>query len=174
MFCHFYLFWIPCQRLLLISSQRRQFVDFQDWDFWEFWRLTMFWSSHTFTFFSTHISTHCKRLVLSNRYYQMISNQKMSKPKGANSKMVLIRQFHLCLWSHKIFQIGKIFFNFPGAPFMAGAKRSQFGQFAQRVPSNSPQTDVFSPFSPFLEQISFSAFLHVFSPISNASHRRKL
>ena len=72
----------------------------------------------------------------------------MSKPKGANSKMVLIRQFHLCLWSHKIFQIGKIFFNFPGAPFMAGAKRSQFGQFAQRVPSNSPQTDVFFPLFP--------------------------
>ena len=68
--------------------------------------------------------------------------------------LVLLRKTLLWLWSHKIFQIGKIIFNFPGAPFMAEARRSQFGQFAQRVPSNSPQTDfhfsiyLFPPFSP--------------------------
>ena len=48
MFLYFCLFWIPFLCIPLISSQRRQFVDFQDWDFWELHlQCFVFWWSHT-------------------------------------------------------------------------------------------------------------------------------
>ena len=55
-------------------------------------------------------------------------------------------------------------FNFPWAPFMAAAKRSQFEQFTQRFPSNSPRKQISSPFSFFYPEFSFFV---LFSPLFN-------
>ena len=52
-------------------------------------------------------------------------------------------------------------FNFPWAPFMGAAKRSQFEQFTQRFPSNSPRKQISSPFSLF--SLLFSSLLSSFS-----------
>ena len=102
--------------------------------------------------------------------------------------MVLIKKSSLALDAAKYLKLEEIIFNFPGAPFMAAAKRSQFEQFAQRFPSNFPETNFATFLSFFLLQPTyflppfflfqfssrFSVFLHVFFSNLECKSQRKV
>ena len=82
-------------------------IDFGFEDFPELWSLTMFrWSCHSSIFFWS---------ILTAAGFQPVSHQ------------------HHALFQDFILDKFEWIFNFPCAPFMAAAKRSQFGQFCAKI-----------------------------------------
>ena len=148
------VFWIPCYRTLLISSQRQQFADFLDLDFWEsemwpnvsklklnylhldshsticqiiVWKLSL-----SRCLGDNSIWGYCTQLYFLFNLQFLYLNFVILKYRGLINKAALIQQ-------GTYWKISKMF-NFPRAPFIAAAKRSQFEQFARIFSSKSYST----------------------------------